>query len=143
MEKVTRENGCLQVIPGTHKGKLLKHGYPKCDDVVNAIYHGIQDHPEFDEKLVYLEMDAGDTVFFHPLLIHGSGSNLTNGYRKAISCHFSTCDSYYIDVDGTTQEHVKDEVMRLARRKYPELEFSFNDMFDARRVIVQYGKSKL
>lgn len=26
---------------------------------------------------VFLEMDKGDTVFFHPLLVHGSGINKT------------------------------------------------------------------
>ena len=29
MQKVNRENGCLVVLPGTHKGKLLQHDYPK------------------------------------------------------------------------------------------------------------------
>ena len=29
MEKVTRANGCLVVVPGTHKGVLLEHSYPK------------------------------------------------------------------------------------------------------------------
>lgn len=28
MEKVTRDNGCLVVLPGSHKGELLEHGYP-------------------------------------------------------------------------------------------------------------------
>lgn len=30
-------------------------------------------------------MKKGDIVFFHPLLIHGSGENKTQGYRKVIS----------------------------------------------------------
>lgn len=30
-----------------------------------------------NHKKVYLEMDKGDTVFFHPLLVHGSGVNKT------------------------------------------------------------------
>lgn len=39
------------------------------------MYHGVRgfdSHP-----VVHLEMDKGDTVFFHPILIHGSGPNLT------------------------------------------------------------------
>ncbi len=50
---------------------------------VNKMYHGIRD---FDPsaKRVHLEMEAGDTVFFHPLLIHGSGMNRTNGFRKVV-----------------------------------------------------------
>ncbi|CAJ0920842.1 unnamed protein product, partial [Mesorhabditis belari] len=37
-------------------------------------------------------ISAGDTVFFHPILIHGSGTNRTTGFRKAISCHFANDD---------------------------------------------------
>ncbi|XP_051810404.1 phytanoyl-CoA dioxygenase, peroxisomal isoform X3 [Acanthochromis polyacanthus] len=29
MEKVTRQNGCLVVLPGTHKGTLQEHDYPE------------------------------------------------------------------------------------------------------------------
>lgn len=29
MENVDEKNGCLYVIPGSHKGVLLKHGYPE------------------------------------------------------------------------------------------------------------------
>ncbi len=28
MERIDRQNGCLVVLPGTHKGVLLEHGYP-------------------------------------------------------------------------------------------------------------------
>jgi len=45
------------------------------------MYHGVRD---YDPTLprVHLEMEQGDTVFFHPLLIHGSGMNQTRGFRK-------------------------------------------------------------
>lgn len=29
MEKITLQNGCLVIVPGSHKGKLLEHAYPK------------------------------------------------------------------------------------------------------------------
>ena len=45
------------------------------------MYHGVQDYDP-DSPRVHLEMEAGDTVFFHPILIHGSGTNRTNGFRK-------------------------------------------------------------
>ena len=50
---------------------------------VNKFYHGIRD---FDPNAprVHLEMEAGDTVFFHPILIHGSGANKTKRFRKVI-----------------------------------------------------------
>ena len=61
------------------------------------MYHGIL---QFDEAAprAHLEMQTGDTVFFHPLLIHGSGMNRTEGFRKAISCHYASSHCQYIDV---------------------------------------------
>lgn len=48
---------------------------------VNKMYHGIRNYNP-KQAMVYLEMEKGDTVFFHPLLIHGSGMNQTQGFRK-------------------------------------------------------------
>lgn len=45
------------------------------------MFHGIQDYDENNAR-VHLVMEKGDTVFFHPLLIHGSGQNRTQGFRK-------------------------------------------------------------
>nr|CAD7610529.1 unnamed protein product [Timema genevievae] len=75
MERVTMDNGCLVVIPGTHKGKLEEHDYPETENGVNKGYHGVKGFE--DLPLVTLEMEKGDTVFFHPKLIHGSGVNRT------------------------------------------------------------------
>jgi phytanoyl-CoA hydroxylase len=118
MEKITRQNGCLVVLPGTHKGELLKHDYPKWEGGVNKMYYGIQEIGMTAANLTYLEMGKGDTVFFSPLLIHGSGANRTDGFRKAISCHFAASECEYIDVTGTLQEAFKHEVEQLANKKF-------------------------
>ena len=79
MEKVNREKGGLVVYPGTHKLGMLKHGYPDWSQEggVNRAYFGIMEVPSETTPRVYTEMEAGDTVFFHPHLIHGSGENKT------------------------------------------------------------------
>lgn len=56
-------------------------------------------------------MDKGDCVFFHPLTIHGSGANRTNGFRKAITSHYAAAECHYIDVRGTIQERECREVV--------------------------------
>jgi phytanoyl-CoA hydroxylase len=48
------------------------------------------------EQRVHLEMQPGDTVFFHPLLLHGSGRNRSNGFRRAISAHYASAACRYI-----------------------------------------------
>uniref|UniRef100_A0A673T9B6 Phytanoyl-CoA dioxygenase, peroxisomal n=1 Tax=Suricata suricatta TaxID=37032 RepID=A0A673T9B6_SURSU len=130
MEKVTRDNGCLSVLPGTHKGNLKPHDYPQWEGGVNIMYYGIQDYDENSPR-VHLEMEKGDTVFFHPLLIHGSGLNKTKGYRKVISCHFASADCHYIDVKGTNQEKFEKDLTRIMHKKLgiPEdisLKWTFN-----------------
>ena len=49
------------------------------------MYHGVRDFDPSSPR-VHLEMGPGDTVFFHPLLIHGSGMNRTSGFRKVCVC---------------------------------------------------------
>ena len=46
---------------------------------------------------VYILMKPGDTLFFHPLLVHGSGANRSQGFRKSISCHYVASDVDVID----------------------------------------------
>lgn len=81
------------------------------------MYHGAKGMSDQTER-VYLEMKAGDTVLFHPLLIHGSGANQTKRYRKAISCHYASSDCHYIDVKGTSQEKLANEIIAMAKKKY-------------------------
>jgi phytanoyl-CoA hydroxylase len=143
MEKVHRQNGCLVVLPGTHKGELLPHDYPKWEGGVNKMYHGIMD---FDPsaKRVHLEMEAGDTVFFHPLLIHGSGMNRTNGFRKAISCHYASSHCHYIDVKGTTQENLEREITKIAKKKIgPEAEIAMQNIWEIKGQCVKGNRINL
>ncbi|KAJ8411315.1 hypothetical protein AAFF_G00173210 [Aldrovandia affinis] len=143
MERVNRTNGCLVVLPGTHRGTLREHDYPEWEGGVNKMYHGIRD---YDPQLprVHLEMEKGDTVFFHPLLVHGSGMNQTQGFRKAISCHYASSDCYYIDVKGTTQENLEKEVQGIAARKYGlDDSFTFKDSWAMRGRLVQGERTSL
>lgn len=38
-------------------------------------------------------------------------------FRKAISCHYSASDCYYIDVKGTIQENITKEIEEIAKSK--------------------------
>jgi len=68
MERVTRENGCLIAVPGSHRcEEILEHGYPDWEGGVNKAYVGIMGMTPA-VKYEHINMDAGDTIFFHPLL---------------------------------------------------------------------------
>ncbi len=91
LERVTKENGCLVVVPGSHRGDLLPHENPDFE-YLNGGYFGARDVADVMEQRVHLEMEPGDTVFFHPILLHGSGRNRTQGFRRAISAHYTALD---------------------------------------------------
>lgn len=141
MQPVNRANGCLVVIPGSHKGELLVHEYPKWENGVNKMYHGIQDYDPSQVR-AHLPMEPGDTVFFHPLLIHGSGMNRTEGFRKSISCHYASGDCHYIDVTKTSQSIIADEVNDLARKKFKKLTGEDADSIDLDFVDIWRMKSR-
>ncbi len=85
----TRENGCLAVLPGSHRGELRKHADPDWEHV-NFGFFAAADVDVADR--VHVEMEPGDTLLFHPLLLHGSGHNRTEGFRRAISAHYASAD---------------------------------------------------
>ncbi|KAK3856487.1 hypothetical protein Pcinc_037194 [Petrolisthes cinctipes] len=132
MEKINENNGCLFVVPGSHKGVLEQHEYPEWENGVNKMYHGVRGFDDVPKSL--LSMEKGDTVFFHPILLHGSGANRTKHFRKAISCHYSASDSHYIDVKGTTQENIAKEVEELAKKRNADLDFKDIWKFRSRLV---------
>ena len=105
LEPVTRANGCLAVLPGSHRGELSPHEIPGWD-YVNYGFLGVKGVDGADR--VHVEMEPGDTLFFHSLLIHGSGNNRTDGFRRAISAHYARA----------TAEDLWGGVDRLAKRPW-------------------------
>lgn len=87
MLPASRAHGCLAVIPGSHKGGELEHGNPDWD-YVNHGFYGIQSI-DLDARQ-HVEMQPGDTLLFHPLLVHGSGRNRSGEFRRAISVHYAS-----------------------------------------------------
>ena len=87
VSQTTRENGCLSVVPGSHRQGLLTHDKPEWE----FLNHGFMGVAGVDvAKRVHVEMAPGDTLFIHPLLVHGSGRNRSQACRRAISVHYAS-----------------------------------------------------
>ncbi|KPJ20097.1 Phytanoyl-CoA dioxygenase, peroxisomal [Papilio machaon] len=116
VDQVERDNGCLYVLPGSHRTHtLVEHHYPT--DSNKFLFYGVRDESAApEEQRVHLPMDPGDTVFFHPLLIHGSGPNVSKRSRKAITCHYASGECQYVTVDGTVQETVAKDIESLTKK---------------------------
>lgn len=131
VEHVDENNGCLYVVPGSHKGPLYKHTYP--EGFKNKMYHGVHGMDHLPKAFVVME--KGDTVFFHPHLLHGSGPNKTKGFRKAISCHYADSNCVFVDVKGTNQENIAEEIEDRVRKMGGSLKFE--DVWKAKSRLVR------
>lgn len=84
------ENGCMQVVPGSHKLPLLCH--IPADTSVSFTDQTIPVPDGY--KPIDAVMQAGDVLFFHGNMIHGSGPNLsTDRFRRALIAHYITGDA--------------------------------------------------
>ncbi|QIP17344.1 phytanoyl-CoA dioxygenase family protein [Spirosoma aureum] len=81
----TKENGCLQVIKGSHKMGRVEHGF--AGEQVGASQHYV-DLALKTMELIYVELEPGDVLFFHSNLLHRSEANLSENARwSLISCY--------------------------------------------------------
>ena len=76
-----KQNGCLQVIEGSHKMGRIEHGF--AGEQVGASQHYV-DLALKTMPLVYVEINAGDALFFHANLLHRSEANLSDKARWSL-----------------------------------------------------------
>ncbi len=85
LDPVSKANGCVQVIPGSHRFGIIntKHfsGFLAPEHV---------EHFCPEDRVVHLELEAGEVVLLHNWLLHRSDRNATDIPRRA----FSVC---YLD----------------------------------------------
>lgn len=100
LDDATIDNGCLWVVPGSHRMGMLypvrPHGRPDLYDGAPQAYDpndpaddaGSPASP-FDERGVPVPVKAGDVVFFNGYLLHRSLPNRTTDvYRRALVNHY-------------------------------------------------------
>ena len=87
VDPATKENGCLQVIPGSQKLGRMDHG--KVGGQTGADMERVEAVLARME-LLYLEMKPGDGLFFHGNLLHRSDQNTSDEPRWALICCYNT-----------------------------------------------------
>lgn len=82
----TLENGCLRIVPQSHKLGVLPH-----EDIINENFGHKRRVPSDTMDMIYdkcgiknVLMQPGDALFFNHRLVHGSSSNVSPLSRKAI-----------------------------------------------------------
>jgi len=95
----TKENGCLQVIGGSHRMGRIEHGF--AGEQVGAAQHYV-DLALKTMPLVYVELAPGDALFFHSNLLHRSAANLSDSARwSLISCYNRQANIGYNEPNGS------------------------------------------
>lgn len=86
VDRATKENGCLQVIRGSHKMGRVNHILS--GDQAGADMERVNEVLKVKEK-VYCEMEPGDALFFHSNLLHASDQNKSDNSRWTLICCYN------------------------------------------------------
>jgi phytanoyl-CoA hydroxylase len=109
LDPATRANGCVEVIPGSHRlGLLSLYGSTVGDEEVARHCPPERVHP--------LEVESGHAVLLHNWLIHRSGVNPTAAPRRA----FTVCY-----MDGRTQSILTGRHFPLVAGELPTEPYPF------------------
>lgn len=93
LDDATTENGCLWVIPGSHKDGILWPTEPTEDERFDCADEAVG-FPYTDDDQVPVTVPTGSVVFFNGYLLHRSLPNTAaSGYRRALSNHYMSAES--------------------------------------------------
>jgi len=96
LDKTTRENGCLQVIRGSHHAGRVDHGVLPGEQV-GADPRRVEEMLKTLER-VYCEMEPGDGLFFHANVMHRSDQNRSPNRRwTVLFCYNAARNNPYLE----------------------------------------------
>jgi len=94
LDDVNEENGCMQVVPGSHRWGLLPEG-----DFFNADLDALRARIETatgrEFRTAPCAIPAGACSFHHCLTVHGSGPNVSSRPRRSIVVHLQPDGTRY------------------------------------------------
>ena len=109
---MNEENGCLMVVPGSHKGKIYDHHQ-------DGSFIGAVTEADFDASTaVKVELKAGGISIHHVRALHGSLPNTSDKPRRLLLFQLCAADAFPL-VGGVSDW---DQFNRLLLRGEPVLE---------------------
>lgn len=117
LDDADRSNGCLLVVPGTHREGMLNHF-----DGRGEFVGKISDPTEaFDRDAVPVELKAGDMSVHHCKVVHGSLQNDSERSRRLFICQYAASDAIPLDHRPPVNEF-SDKVLRGGPATHARLE---------------------
>lgn len=115
LNPASRENGCLQVIKGSHRLGRIEHESMGEQaganmDRVNAALESLEQ--------IYVELDPGAALFFHSNLLHRSDANTSPDPRWTfISCYSTAGNRHFTEGSGFVAREAIEKVDDSAIRE--------------------------
>ena len=120
LDKCTKENGCLQVLRGSHHMGRIDHGLMEGQQVgadPQRLEHALK-----KMEVVYAEMEPGDGLFFHCNTLHRSDQNRSPNRRwTVLFCYNAARNNPYREHHHpfyTPLEKVDDSAIKDAGLKF-------------------------
>jgi phytanoyl-CoA hydroxylase len=80
LDDETKENGCLQILPGSHLWDTPKENL----DGRLFLNKELKKNQQWLEKSINVELKKGDLLFFHAAIFHAAGRNHTHKSKNAV-----------------------------------------------------------
>ena len=106
LDDATLANGCLQVLPGLHRGMPLDH-------TQNGYFQGRITESVNESQAVPLAASAGSAIFLHCLTPHASAPNTSGQERRTLIIGFRAADAFPVYRGPVTTR--SEEYVRLVR----------------------------
>jgi ectoine hydroxylase-related dioxygenase (phytanoyl-CoA dioxygenase family) len=82
------ENGCMRVIPGSHRSGLIEHGRAETKGNLLSINQEMPVSPEDESRAMDCVLKAGEISLHHGLLVHGSLPNRSPRRRCGLTIRY-------------------------------------------------------
>jgi phytanoyl-CoA hydroxylase len=106
-DEATPANGCMHVVPGSHRRRLQAHDTSRGDLGL------IAEPPE--GEVAPLPMKPGDALVFHSEVFHYTPDNTTPHRRRALQYHYASSKCAWEDPQNRM---IKGAELRVAGREY-------------------------
>jgi len=94
LDDSTRENGCLRVVPESHRGRdVFEHSNDTREDLV--LSYRVDDDKLKDKPMVDVELEAGQMSMHDVYMIHGSNPNRSTRRRAGLALRYMPATSVF------------------------------------------------
>jgi ectoine hydroxylase-related dioxygenase (phytanoyl-CoA dioxygenase family) len=115
--EATLDNGCLHVMPGSHRERVHEH----VPDRRPHAQYGYTEIVDYDtSKSMPVLMQPGDLLVFHSHLMHRSTDNLSGGIRAAMVWHYARSGTIDQTREKFGHQNPAHDFMKIERHRATE-----------------------